>query len=262
MVQHSSRGQANDSVAERIFAFNAGRRPNILVKKYEALRSDPFTFLRGTCHLFYEDWPSDSPLNAAPPAWISGDLHIENFGSYKGDNRVVYFDIGDFDEGVLAPCVWEVARLLTSILVADRPLKVCHAEALSLCHTCLSAYVGELAKGHPRALDRAEAVGLVKDLLVRLKRRERSDFLDERTKLKKRRRTCASTAPVRWRSRRTSVLASKRPFLVGPPPNRTPDSSRSSTWPFGSPVPAASAWTAICSSSKAGARPTEISCWT
>ena len=59
---------------------------------------DAFAFLRSTCHLFYEDWPADTPLNEAPLAWICGHLHLENFGTFKGDNRLAYFDINDFDE--------------------------------------------------------------------------------------------------------------------------------------------------------------------
>src|SRR3954465_4657333 len=111
------------TVAERIRAFNAGRRPELLERKYKAIRADAFTFLRGTCHLFYEDWPAGSPLNAAPPAWISGDLHLENFGSYKGDNRLVYFDINDFDEAALGGATWDLSRLITSIFLAGEELK-------------------------------------------------------------------------------------------------------------------------------------------
>ncbi len=92
------------SVAARILRFNEGRDPERLDMKYEAMRQSPFAFFRGTCHLFWEDWPRDSPLNSAPVTWECGDLHFENFGTYKGDNRLVYFDINDFDEAVLAAC--------------------------------------------------------------------------------------------------------------------------------------------------------------
>ena len=81
------------SVAARILRFNEGRDPERLDMKYEAMRQSPFAFFRGTCHLFWEDWPRDSPLNSAPVTWVCGDLHFENFGTYKGDNRLVYFDI-------------------------------------------------------------------------------------------------------------------------------------------------------------------------
>jgi len=85
-------------LVERIRSFNEGRDPELLRRKYQRMSANPFAFFRGTCHLFYEDWPVNSPLNTSPPVWISGDLHLENFGSYKGDNRLVYFGINDFDE--------------------------------------------------------------------------------------------------------------------------------------------------------------------
>ncbi len=171
-------------VVERIYRFNRGRDPKLLELKYQAMRSDVFTFFRGTCHLFYEDWP-DSSLNEAPPAWICGDLHLENFGSYKGDNRLVYFDINDFDEAALAPCTWDVTRFVTSILVGSRTLKVDESDSLDLCNCFLDAYISALAKGQARGVETETAEGLVKDLLESLKERDRKDFLNQRTVEKK-----------------------------------------------------------------------------
>ncbi|MGH9847817.1 MAG: DUF2252 family protein [Blastocatellia bacterium] len=102
-------------VVARIQQFNEGRNPRLLQLKYRAMQTDAFVFLRGACHLFYEDWPQAAPLNDAPLVWSCGDLHLENFGSYQGENRLVYFDINDFDEAVLAPCTWDLARFLTSV---------------------------------------------------------------------------------------------------------------------------------------------------
>jgi hypothetical protein len=50
--------------------------------KYLALRSGPFPFLRGTCHLFYERLASSGFGASAPPVWCCGDLHLENFVNY------------------------------------------------------------------------------------------------------------------------------------------------------------------------------------
>ncbi len=86
-------------IAQRIFRYNAGRDAQLVERKYARIAADPFAFLRGTCHLFYEDWHGGRALDAAPNAWICGDLHLENLGSYKGDNRLAYFDLNDFDEG-------------------------------------------------------------------------------------------------------------------------------------------------------------------
>ncbi|GAO36715.1 hypothetical protein SCT_2125 [Sulfuricella sp. T08] len=169
---------------ESILIFNQRRDPERLVLKYRAMRADAFAFLRGTCHLFYQDWPADSPLNDAPPAWICGDLHLENFGSFKGDNRLTYFDLNDFDEAALAPATWELARFLTSVLVAAKTLGVNHSEAIALVHCFLDCYTAALQDGKARWLERATAEGMVKSLLSGLGKRTRPEFLDSRTKLK------------------------------------------------------------------------------
>ncbi|HLO85098.1 MAG TPA: DUF2252 domain-containing protein [Nostocaceae cyanobacterium] len=174
-----------NTVTQRIYAFNAGRDEELVQLKYTKMRSDPFIFYRGTCHLFYEDLPKDSPLNSAPPVWLCGDLHLENFGSYKGDNRLVYFDINDFDEAALAPCTWDLARFTTSIIVGSHVLGVNDSEAIHLCNHYLDAYTNALAKGQARTVEKETAKGLVKDLLESLKKRDRAKFLDERTKEKK-----------------------------------------------------------------------------
>jgi uncharacterized protein (DUF2252 family) len=173
------------NVVERIQHFNRGRDPNLLQLKYQAMRSDIFAFFRGTCHLFYEDLPGDSPLNDAPLVWVCGDLHLENFGSYKGDNRLVYFDINDFDEAALAPCTWDVARFLTSVLVGVRTLGVTEPDALCLCNSFLDAYTDALAKGKARSVETETAEGMVKELLESLKERRRKDFLNKRIEEKK-----------------------------------------------------------------------------
>src|SRR5579871_154393 len=97
---------------QRILDFNEGRLPEMLQKKYAIMATNAFSFYRGTCHLFYEDLNKVKDFPDSPPAWICGDMHIENFGSYKGDNRLVYFDLNDFDEAILAPCLWEASRMV------------------------------------------------------------------------------------------------------------------------------------------------------
>jgi uncharacterized protein (DUF2252 family) len=170
------------NVIERILIFNQGRDPDRLMLKYRAMRADAFAFLRGTCHLFYQDWPANSSLNDAPSAWICGDLHLENFGSFKGDNRLTYFDVNDFDEAALAPATWELGRFLTSVLVGAKTLEVNHSEAIALCHCFLDSYTAALQDGKARWLERATAEGMVKNLLSGLKKRSRSEFIDSRTR--------------------------------------------------------------------------------
>ncbi|MET3183665.1 UNVERIFIED_ORG: uncharacterized protein (DUF2252 family) [Variovorax guangxiensis] len=173
------------NVVKTIRNFNAGRDPERLAMKYEKLRSSPFVFLRGTCHLFHDRLPSDALFAKAPVAWLCGDAHLENFGSYKGDNRLVYFDINDFDESALAPVTWELVRFLTSILVAGDSLRATRDDANALCRVFLDGYAGALALGKARWVERDTASGLIHDLLATLKARTRPELLDKRTERKK-----------------------------------------------------------------------------
>ena len=176
-------------VAETIARFNAGRDPERLAMKYKAMRTSPFVFLRGTCHLFYERLPQAGVLDDAPPVWICGDMHLENFGSYKADNGLVYFDNNDFDEACLAPNLAELARLLTSVLAGAADLKLSRAQALALCHTAVEAYGAALAFGKARWVERETSSGMVRDLFDALASRTRAAHLDRRTTLKGKTRT-------------------------------------------------------------------------
>jgi len=169
------------SVAERIRRFNAGRDPERLKLKYKVMKKGPFPFLRGTCHLFYEDWPHHSSLNRAPLAWLCGDLHLENFGTFKGDNRLEYFDLNDFDEAVLAPCTWDVTRLVTSALVGAKSLEWSRSETHDLCKLLLAAYGDALAEGKARWAERETAAGMVRDLLDGLRSRTQVQLLKKFT---------------------------------------------------------------------------------
>lgn len=163
---------------------NSGRDPIRLKMKFAKMAQDPFVFLRGACHLFYDALPDTPLFHDAPLAWCCGDLHFENFGSYKSDNRLVYFDINDYDEAALAPATWDIIRLLTSIQCGAEALRVTNAEALAVSLSCLEAYRAALANGKPLWVERDISKGLVHELLANLQTRERADFLDRRTERK------------------------------------------------------------------------------
>ncbi|NDJ16532.1 DUF2252 domain-containing protein [Myxacorys almedinensis] len=172
-------------VVAQIQAFNKGRHPQALILKYKAMAKNAFGFLRGTCHLFYQDLPAALPVfQKAPLTWSCGDLHFQNFGSFRGDDRLVYFDVNDFDEALLAPCTWDISRFLTSILVGAHTLGVTDEDAQALCQCFLKTYTAALATGKASTVHGTTATGLVKDLLKHLKTRSRKQFLDERTIVK------------------------------------------------------------------------------
>ncbi|MEP7103037.1 MAG: DUF2252 family protein [Burkholderiales bacterium] len=171
-------------VAAQIRTFNAGRDPRRLKLKHAAMRASPFAFLRGTCHLFYARMARGGVHKAAPKVWVCGDLHLENFGSYKGDNRLAYFDINDFDESALAPATWDLVRFLASVQVGAAALKVGDRKAQRLCETFVEAYADALALGKAYWVERDTATGLVHELLEGLGQRDRASFIAKRTRLK------------------------------------------------------------------------------
>ncbi|MBD2080519.1 DUF2252 domain-containing protein [Leptolyngbya sp. FACHB-17] len=190
----------NQSVVDQIREFNRGRNLELLRLKYKTMQKDAFGFLRGTCHLFYQDLPVEGMFRSAPPVWICGDLHLQNFGTFKGDDRLVYFDVNDFDEALLAPCTWDITRLVTSIIVGAHTLNISDEDALALCDYFLEIYTKELSTGKDRTVHSEISTGLVKELIDNLKTRKRKDFLDERTEVKGKQRSLklieGKTTPV------------------------------------------------------------------
>jgi uncharacterized protein (DUF2252 family) len=133
------------------------------------MRESAFGFFRGTAPLFYRTWAKVCP-KGGPLAWISGDAHLENLGSYKGENRVPYFDLNDFDECCLAPVDWEIGRALTALYVLGKP---------DLARLLLSEYAATLAGGKPGHIEPEVAEGPIAKLLSRVADRNRKEFLEK-----------------------------------------------------------------------------------
>ena len=164
-----------------ILEYNAGRDPERLTRKLAAIAADPFSFFRGTNNLYAASLADAPLLHDAPRTLVCGDLHLENFGSFKGDNGLVYFDMNDFDEALAAPFTVDLVRVLSSLQVAARGWKLADEDAHNLCHRFLDTYAATLVDGKPRWVERATATGIVHDLLRGLRKRNRAAYLADRT---------------------------------------------------------------------------------
>lgn len=173
-----------NAVSQRIKTFNAHFLPDKVQLKYKLLAADPFRFFRGTCHLFYEDLAKIN-LPASPNVWMCGDLHLENFGSFKGDNRLVYFDINDFDESILGPASWELARFITCIFVGSPIIGIEEKEALQWATLFLKTYSDILAKGKARYIEIETADGIVRSFLEKVSLRAQNELLQKRIRIEK-----------------------------------------------------------------------------
>lgn len=176
-------------IRTRIVRFNAGREPERLAIKYREMCKSSFSFFRGSGHLFWEDLDArKGAIPAGPTVWACGDLHLENFGSFQGDNGLSYFDLNDFDEAALGPASWELARFVASVYVAAPALGFTRANANELVKSFLEAYRTALGHGKAHLVERDTATGMVKTLLDQVKKRQRTQLVESRTSWKKGRR--------------------------------------------------------------------------
>ena len=168
---------------EKIHSHHKDLSPSKVARKYEYLAENPFRFFRGTNTLFFEDL-TQSGIPESPVSWICGDLHLENFGSYKGDNRLVYFDLNDFDESTLAPVAWDLVRMITSILVAFNAMHITDYEAIEAAQLFLQKYAATVANGNPKHIESRTANGIVKKFLAKVEARTQRQAIEKRTRTK------------------------------------------------------------------------------
>jgi uncharacterized protein (DUF2252 family) len=118
------------------------------------MRESAFVFLRATFFRWMELWPERLPrLDKAPSVFGVGDLHLENFGTWRDvDNRLVW-GIDDVDEACEVPYTLDLVRLATSALLAIREGHLAIAQE-SACEAILDGYTTSMDRGgFPSVLD-------------------------------------------------------------------------------------------------------------
>jgi len=87
--------------------------------KHRNMASDPFPFFRATFYRWAQWWPIVCPeLALAPRVLAIGDLHIENFGTWRDWEGRLIWGVNDFDEAWPAAYTVDLVRLLTSAYLA------------------------------------------------------------------------------------------------------------------------------------------------
>jgi hypothetical protein len=91
-----------------------------LVSKHEQMRGDPFPFFRATFYRWAQVWTDICEHAAkAPKVLAVGDLHVENFGTWRDMEGRLIWGINDFDETWRLPYTNDLIRLATSALLAQ-----------------------------------------------------------------------------------------------------------------------------------------------
>ena len=169
------------SVIKRINEYNAGMPAPLHELKWRAMKESPFRFYRGTDHLFAEDFVKLYKYKPKVKSWICGDLHFENFGSYRGENRLVYFDLNDFDEAILAGPEPEVSRFLTSVVIAAGQMKVAAIGLHKTLHDIMQAYTTTLSQGKALMLEAEVAHGEFKKYFEQVQNFDSQSFVAKHT---------------------------------------------------------------------------------
>jgi uncharacterized protein (DUF2252 family) len=180
-------GEMNVVEATRRYDRWLAQRLPVIIKrdlraKHQHMAEEPFAFLRATFYRWAQVWPQLCyDLAEAPQVLGVGDLHLENFGTWRdGEGRLIW-GINDFDEATPLPYTNDLVRLCTSALIAIGASQLA-TPARRACESVLEGYRESLKEGgEPVVL--AERNRWLRDLAVgRLK--EQRAFWDKLRALK------------------------------------------------------------------------------
>jgi uncharacterized protein DUF2252 len=87
--------------------------------KHKLMSASAFQFLRGTFYRWAQIWRKTVPDAAVAPKLLAvGDVHLENFGTWRdGEGRLIW-GVNDFDEAYVLPYTIDLVRLATSAYLA------------------------------------------------------------------------------------------------------------------------------------------------
>jgi hypothetical protein len=121
--------------------------PQDLAQKHTLMRAELFPFFRATFYRWSQLFPEVCPECAgAPPVLAVGDLHVENFGTWRDTEGRLIWGINDFDEVSRMPWTIDLVRLAASahLAINTAQLKITQREA---CGAVLAGYQAALDAG-------------------------------------------------------------------------------------------------------------------
>src|SRR5512147_1462689 len=110
-------GWLSDRLAER----SASIIQADLEYKHQLMADDFFVFMRATFYRWIQLWFREDDfknLNEAPTILSVGDLHTDNFGSWRDREARLVWGINDFDEAYPLPYTADLVRLVASAVLA------------------------------------------------------------------------------------------------------------------------------------------------
>jgi hypothetical protein len=123
-----------------------------LRRKHDKMQTNPFAFLRATYWRWAETVLDVCPhLQTAPQVLAVGDIHLENFGTWRDVEGRLIWGVNDFDEAAEMPYALDLVRLATSTLLAHGKTG---APVETIAGAILRGYRRGLGAPSPTVLDR------------------------------------------------------------------------------------------------------------
>jgi hypothetical protein len=122
--------------------------------KHQQMAAAVFPFLRATFYRWVQLWPEICPdLAKAPRILAVGDLHLENFGTWRDVEGRLVWGINDFDEACQLAYTNDLVRLAVSAILAIEEGHLA-VKAKDACFEILEGYAKSLVEqGRPFVLE-------------------------------------------------------------------------------------------------------------
>jgi uncharacterized protein (DUF2252 family) len=115
--------------------------------KHKRMAEAAFPFLRATFYRWVQLWRETcADLATGPEVLAVGDLHIENFGTWRDAEGRLVWGINDFDEACRMPYAIDLVRLAASAVIARREQKF-EIAASNACEALLEGYAEGIDNG-------------------------------------------------------------------------------------------------------------------
>lgn len=115
--------------------------------KHRLMAEATFPFLRATFYRWCQLWPEVCPeLSRAPKVLAVGDLHVENFGTWRDVEGRLVWGVNDFDEVCPMPYTIDLVRLAASAMLAAASERL-KLSRRTVCDAILSGYADSLESG-------------------------------------------------------------------------------------------------------------------
>jgi len=123
---------------------NRTREPDLVPVRHGRMMVSPFTFYRGAAKIMATDL-KDTPV-AGLEAQLCGDAHLSNFGAFASPERILLFDLNDFDETLPGPFEYDVKRMAASFTIAGRNNRFSKADIRAATLASVTAYREAIAE--------------------------------------------------------------------------------------------------------------------